>query len=171
MRNFRQSLIAGALIAGARRNSASERVRRRTLAFGLFFVLIAASATTACREPKPELPSPANYPEFVKGSAEAICTRLKYCTNKIIRTLSPGLQNRVTVAGCVETALDGLDAKLAVHTPQMMQFSVLCYEAIVEAPCDQIAFMAYWNPACTRLRQISNERFRTHPVAKPPRFD
>ena len=101
----------------------------------------------------------------------AICTRLKYCTNKIIRTLSPGLQNRVTVAGCVETALDGLDAKLAVHTPQMMQFSVLCYEAIVEAPCDQIAFMAYWNPACTRLRQISNERFRTHPVAKPPRFD
>ena len=51
MRNFRQSLIAGALIAGARRNSPSERVRRRTLAFGLFFVLIAASATTACREP------------------------------------------------------------------------------------------------------------------------
>ncbi|MEQ9366692.1 MAG: hypothetical protein RIF32_20805 [Leptospirales bacterium] len=127
--------------------------------------------TNACREPKPDLPSPANYPEFIQGGAEAICTRLKYCTTKIIRTLSPGLQNRVTVDGCVDTALSNVEAKLAVHTPEMIQFSVLCYQAIVEAPCDQIALMAYWHPACNRLRQVSNERFRTHPVAKPPTYD
>lgn len=131
-------------------------------------VLVFASG---CREPKPELPSPANYPEFIKGGAEAICIRLKYCTTKIIRTLSPGLQNRVTVSGCVETALADAEKKLAVHTPEMIQFSVLCYQAIVEAPCDQIALMAYWHPACNRLRQVSNERFRLYPVAEPPTYD
>ncbi|MCR9142994.1 MAG: hypothetical protein NXI24_12140 [bacterium] len=138
-------------------------------------MLIALAVSLAliggCREPKPELPSPTNYPEFVKAGAEAICIRLKHCTTKIIRTLSPGLQNRVTVDGCVETALDNAEAKLAVHTPEMIQFSVLCYQAIVEAPCDQLALMAYWHPACTQLRQISNERFRIYPVAEPPNFD
>lgn len=150
-------------------NSKYKRFNSRTiLATVLLSVL---SFAGSCREPKPTLPSPANYPEFVKASAEAICTRLKYCTTKIIRTLSPGLQNRVTVDGCVDTALTEVDAKLAVHTPQMIQFSVICYQAIVEAPCNQIAFMAYWNPACTQLRQISNERFRTHPVSKPLAYD
>lgn len=124
-----------------------------------------------CGEPKPKLPPPANYPEFVKGSAQAICTRLTHCTKKIIRTLSPGLQNRVTVQGCVETALDGVEARLAVHTPEMVQFSIMCYQAIVDAPCDQIGFIAYWHPGCTTLRQLSNERFRLFPVAKPPEFD
>ena len=132
-----------------------------------FILLFALS----CGEPKPELPSPANYPEFVTASARAICTRLKYCTNKIIRTLSPGLQNRVTVDGCVETALEDIDKKLAVHTPQMIQFSVMCYQAIVSAPCDQMALLAYWHPGCTQLRQLSNDQFKLYPVSKPPELD
>ncbi len=125
----------------------------------------------ACGEPEPELPSPLNYPAYVRASADALCQRLNYCTAKIVRTLSPGLQNRIGVEGCVAAATADLERKLAVHTPEMIQYSIVCYEAMVSAPCNQLGLMAYIHPACSRLRQISNERFRAFPAAAPPDFE
>lgn len=132
-----------------------------------FCVLILA----ACGEPEPKLPSPLNYPAYVRASADALCQRLNHCTAKIVRTLSPGLQNRISVKSCVAAATADLDRKLAVHTPEMIQYSIVCYEAMVSAPCNQLGLMAYIHPACSRLRQISNDRFRVFPVSAPPDFE
>ncbi len=132
---------------------------------------VCMAALAACGEPRPKLPSPLNYPQYVRASADALCQRLNYCTAKIVRTLSPGLQNRISVESCVAAATADLERKLAAHTPEMIQYSIVCYEAMVSAPCNQLGLMAYIHPACSQLRQISNERFRAFPVSAPPDFE
>lgn len=133
-------------------------------AFGVLFF-------SACGEPEPELPSPLNYPAYVRASADALCQRLNHCTAKIVRTLSPGLQNRINVDSCAAAATADLGRKLAVHTPEMIQYSIVCYEAMVSAPCNQLGLMAYIHPACSELRRISNDRFRSFPVTAAPDFE
>lgn len=123
---------------------------------GLLLLVLLLTFAGCSQKAKPvELPSIANYPEFLKVSSDALCKKMLTCYEKMYRTLSPELKVQVNVQSCVDSALSNLDEKLAVHTDEMKLFSKLCYQAAIETPCDQFAAVAAFYPACTKLRDLS----------------
>ncbi len=121
----------------------------------LIVVLVLSAA--ACKQKKTELPSPLDYSAYITAAAEALCTKMIQCSEKLYRTISPDLQQQITVDKCREAALENLEEKLKKHTPAMKQYSVLCYTAVFDAPCNQFAAIAIWNPACAALKAESEK--------------
>ncbi len=110
----------------------------------------------SCSEKKETLLPPEPYGVFIEDAAGKICSRMLKCYRKMYRTVSPERQKEISAENCRSSALDRIDEKLAVHTDKMKLLSVMCYSAILDADCDQLAVTALWNPACVQLRDISN---------------
>lgn len=119
------------------------------------YVLILISAVS-CSEKKYTLLPGEPYRPFIEDAAGKICEKMLVCYRKIYRTVAPVRQREISVQNCRKSALENLDEKLAQHTGKMKTLSVICYAAILDAPCDQMAVTALWNPACVQLRDLSN---------------
>lgn len=122
--------------------------------FLFLFSLLAVG--TNCSQRGKDLPDPnVSYEAFLRSSVTRICGRMLVCYRKIYRTASPAVIRSITQERCEEAALRDMDRLLTHQTATMKANSVPCYRAIVEAPCNKFAEVAYWNPSCMALRKES----------------
>lgn len=132
------------------------------LIFGLPLLLL---MLFSCDSPE-KLPDTTDYAEFITQSADLMCHKIQRCYIKFYRTLSPEMQQRISLKRCRKSALRDLDTKLARHTPRMKILSAICYEAILDSPCKRFAVVAIWHPACLQLRRETDRVLASEVSAK-----
>ena len=124
---------------------------------GILLLLVLAAFSGSCdrssRNEKKQ--DPENFDAYIRETGPRMCERMHTCYGKLIRTLSEESRKKVQKEACLQAFSRDLEKKLAVHTPAMKLLSRECYGKILEAPCDRIAEVAFWSPACLRLRSLS----------------
>ncbi len=94
--------------------------------------------------------------EKVLGAyAQAMCDKMIYCYKPVYRTMSPELQNQISVDECVKVATANLKKNAALHSPMLKMFALSCYDDLLAGSCDTIAQDAIMNPSCLQMRMTA----------------
>ncbi|MCB1307673.1 MAG: hypothetical protein KDK30_05825 [Leptospiraceae bacterium] len=120
----------------------------------VFSGLIVLGVTTCDANRSEPVPSAAlDFPGFMRVTTDRMCAKMLQCYEKLYRALPPNARRQINVQSCRESALHNLDAKLAIHTPEMRLLSEQCYGAMLATECHEFGAIALYHPACRLLRE------------------
>ena len=123
-------------------------------------LLLCWMSTSGCGDRHESVPDPvADYPGYIRATTGLLCEKMLTCYEKVYRGLPARDRALVTRETCEAAALENLEWKLARHTEEARLYSVICYRALLNSDCNQIAAVSAFDPGCLELRRRSDEMY------------